>query len=250
VTPNDYLNGLLTTYAVNAEGAKAAGNSIYPLLEKWGNGNLNTAEFSGSLAKGTGVSVSTDADIFLSLNSTTPGTLEEMYLTLGNAVKAAGYPVRKQDVSIGTTVNGYAIDLVPARRQSQYGNDHSLYRNKTGSWTQTNVATHISHVTSSNRTNEIRLLKLWRIRHALVISSFYLELTVIDALRYARHGEISANFLAVLEHLRDKINVVKYVDPANTNNVISDDCTSTEKLAIAAKARSSLGMKTWQEIVW
>ncbi len=247
---DDYLTGILTKYAVNTAGAQAAGQTIYPVLEKWGNGLLKSAEFSGSLAKGTGVSIGTDADIFLSLSSTTPGTLSDMYYTLCNAVTAAGYPVRKQNVSVGTTVNGYSIDLVPGRRQSQHGNDHSLYRSKVNSWTQTNVATHIAHVKGSGRIDEIRILKAWRQLHQLSFPSFYLELAVIDALANARQGNLATNVLTALEHLRDKIELSRYIDPANSNNVISDDCTQTEKRAIAAKAHESRGRSTWKEIVW
>lgn len=247
---DEYLHGLLQKYIVNVAGAKAAGNTIYPVLEKWGNQYLKNAGFSGSLAKGTGISASTDADIFLSLTSTTPGTLSDMYSSLYNAVTAAGYTARKQDVSIGVTVNGYSIDLVPGRRQSQYGNDHSLYRNRKGTWTQTNVDTHISFVKGSSRVDEIRILKLWRLRHGLSISSFYLELAVIDSLQYARVGNTAANVWRALEHLRDNIETARYVDPANTNNIVSDDCTRAEKAAIAAKASESLGKRTWEEIVW
>lgn len=246
----DYLRGLVRKYAVNADGAKAAGNQIYSVLEQWSNGFLNKAEFSGSLAKGTGISISTDADIFLSLSSTTPGTLANMYETLCNAVSSAGYPVRKQDVSVGTTVNGYSIDLVPGRRQSQYGNEHSLYRNRTGSWTKTDVQTHITIVSGSGRTDEIRILKTWRTRHNLRFPSFYLELAVLDALHNARHGDIATNVWRTLEYLRDNIKTARFVDPANTNNIVSEDCTALERVAIAQQANASLGKKTWEEIVW
>lgn len=250
MTADEYLQTLLQKYAVNVSGAKAAGNMIYPVLEKWGNQYLVNASYSGSIAKGTGISASTDADIFLSLSSTTPGTLADMYSTLYNAVTAAGYTARKQDVSIGVTVNGYSIDLVPARRQSQYGSDHSLYRNRKATWTLTNVDTHVSHVTGSNRISEIRILKLWRLRHGLSISSFHLEMAVIDSLRYARVGNTAANVWQALEHFRDKIETAQYIDPANTNNIVSGDCTLAEKAAIAAKARESLSKRTWEEIAW
>jgi hypothetical protein len=250
VSAEEYLRGLVQKYAVNADGAKAAGNLIYPVLEKWSNGYLNKAEFSGSLAKGTGISLSTDADIFLSLSSTTPGTLADMYETLGNAMSCAGYPVRKQDVSIGTNVNGYSIDLVPGRRQSPHGNEHSLYRNRTGTWTKTDVKTHIALVSGSGRTDEIRILKAWRTLHNLRLPSFYLELAVLDALHRARHGDIAANVWRTLQYLRDNINTARFIDPANTNNVVSDDCTASEKAAIAEQAAASLGKKKWQEIVW
>ena len=173
-----------------------------------------------------------------------------MYVTLANAVKAAGYPVREQDVSIGTTVNGYSVNLVPGRRQSQYGNDHSLYRNRTGSWTKTDVQVHINLVSASGRTDEIKLIKLCRTRHGLRFPSFYLELVALEALHYARHGELATNVWRVLEYLRDQLDSTTFIDPANTNNTVSDDCSASEKAEIAAQARSSLAKKTWNEIVW
>ncbi|MGA2796409.1 MAG: hypothetical protein ABSE63_02400 [Thermoguttaceae bacterium] len=247
---DDYLTGILQKYNVNIDGAKTAGQSIYPVLEKWGNGYLNNAEFSGSLAKGTGISIGTDADIFLSMSSSTPGTLADMYLTLYNAVTIAGYGAIKQNVSIRVNVNGYSIDLVPGRRQSQYGDDHSLYLSKAKTWTQTNVAKHIAYVKGSGRINEIRVLKVWRQLHKIEFPSFFLEMAVIDALTYARSGNIAANIITVLEHIRDKIKTVRYLDPANTNNVVSDDCTVAEKITIANQAANSRVQQTWDGIVW
>lgn len=245
-----YLRGLLQMYEVDATGAQAAANLLLPVLQRWGNSYLLRAEFSGSLAKGTAVSLSTDADIFLSVSAVTPGTLNDMYNTLCTAVSGAGYPVRRQDVSVGTNVNGYTIDLVPARRQSQYGNEHSLYRNRTGSWTKTDVQRHIALVAQSKRIDEIKILKLWRCRHNLHFPSFYLELAVIDTLRYAQIGNLDVNVWRVLEHFRDNIARTTYMDPANTNNVVSDDCSLAEKSSISTQAASSLSRRTWQEVVW
>ena len=208
------------------------------------------AEFSGSLSKGTAIRIGTDADIFISLSSTTPGTLQEIYNTLHTAVVQSGYPARKQNVSIGTTVNGHKIDLVPGRRQDQYSNDHSLYKSKAGTWTKTNINTHINQVSSSNRVDEIKLTKIWRELHELSFPSFYLELAVIDALKYKRIGDLSSNFLTVLDFLRDDIVSARYLDPANTNNVISDDLNTQEKRAIAAKAADSRQQSNWNRIVW
>jgi hypothetical protein len=247
---DDYLRAILTKYTASRTNAEAAAQTLSPLFQKWGNGYLLNAEFSGSLAKGTAVSLGTDADIFLSMSSNTPGTLADLYRGLGNAVAAAGLPVRNQSVSIGTQVNGYSIDLVPGRRQSQYGNDHSLYRSKVNSWTQTNVAKHIALIQNCSRIEEIRVMKIWRQLHRLSFTSFFLELAVIDALAYAQIGNLAANVLTVLQHLKDKIMQCRYVDPANTNNVISDDCTDLEKAAICLKAAESRSQQAWESIVW
>lgn len=250
MTGDEYLFGILQKYTVNTTGARTAGQSIYPILENWGNGYLNKAEFSGSLVKGTGISIGTDADIFLSLSSSTPGTLAEMYLTLYNAVISAGYTPRKQNVSIRIKVNGYSVDLVPGRRQSQYGNDHSLYRSKTNTWTQTNVENHIAYVKNSGRIDEIKTLKVWRQLHGLEFPSFFLEMAVIDSLAYARSGNLAANVLTCLVFIRDNIKTIKYIDPANTNNIISDDCTASEKHTIATQAAKSRAQANWGNIVW
>ena len=247
---NTYLRSILNKYAVNVSGAEAAGNAIYPVIVKGGNAYLIKAEFSGSLAKGTGVNIGTDADIFISVSSTTPGTLADLYETLFNAVSQSGYPARKQNVSIGTTVNGYKIDLVPGKRQSQHGNDHSLYKNKSGTWTKTNINTHINYVKGSNRIEEIRLAKIWRQLHDLEFPSFYLEMAVIDSLKYSAVGNLSGNFLKVLEFFRDELPTKRYIDPANTNNVISDDLNTAQKSAISIQAKHSRNQNTWGGIVW
>ena len=250
MTGDSYLRTILQKYAVNVSGAEAAGNTIYPIIQRWGNSYLVKTEFSGSLAKGTGINIGTDADIFISVSSSTPGTLADLYDTLYNAVSQAGYTARKQNVSIGTTVNGYKIDLVPGRRQSQYGNDHSLFKNKTRSWTQTNINTHINHVKGSNRIEEIRLAKTWRQLHNLDFPSFYLEMVVIDSLKHSTVGNLSSNFLKVLEFFRDNIASTRYVDPANTNNIISDDLSATQKAIISSQAKTSRNQQTWEGIVW
>ena len=247
---DDYLNKIISKYAVNVSGAKTAGKSIYPTIERWSNGYMSKAVFSGSLSKGTAISLGTDADIFISMSSNTPGTLADLYNTLYNAITQAGYKERKQNVSIGTTVNGYKIDLVPARRQSQYGDNHSLYRRKANTWVQTNITTHINQVTNSNRIDEIKLAKIWRQLHNLEFPSFYLEMAVIDALNYARVGNIATNFSTVLEFFRDSIISSRYVDPANSNNIISDELTMKEKRAVAAQAGVSRKQKYWGGIVW
>jgi hypothetical protein len=250
VSGDTYLRSILQKYAVNVSGAEAAGNAIYTVIQKWGNIYLLKAEFSGSLAKGTGINIGTDADIFISVSSSTPGSLADLYGTLFNAVSQAGYSAKKQNVSIGTTVNGYKIDLVPGRRQAQYGNDHSLYKNKAGSWTQTNINTHIDLVKGCNRIEEIKLAKIWRQLHNLEFPSFYLEMVVIDSLKHSKVGDLSNNFLKTLEFFRDNLASTRYVDPANTNNIISDDLNATEKAAISSQARSSRNQQTWGGIVW
>ena len=250
MSADTYLTGVLTKYIVNQTGVHAQVLAIHPVIAKWAGRYLLETIYSGSIAKGTAVSLSTDADIFISLSSTTPDPLPDVYKTLNAALVQAGYQTKMQNVSIGVSAGGYQIDYVPGKRQSQSGYDHSLYKSKSGSWTKTNIKTHISHVAGSSRLSEIRLAKIWRTLHGLEFPSFYLELAVIDFLTGASTAILSENFWAVLGFLAGDFPRRNYLDPANTNKMISDDLTQSEKQAIKAAALNSRAQKEWQTIVW
>ena len=117
---------------------------------------------------------------------------------------------------------------------------HTLYRRKKDSWMQTNVAEHIGLVSGSGRTREIRALKIWRERNRLDFPSLYLELTVIAALSGTRTEALAGNLRRVLEYLSQGFLVARVVDPANSNNVVSDDLSVEEKRMIAVAAGKTL----------
>lgn len=204
---------------------------------------------SGSFAKGTAIRSGTDIDLFLSLAENTPATLRGLHESLFNAVKAAGYQPRYQNVSINIRVNGFSVDLVPGKCQDAETGDHSLYLRKTDSWIKTNVLEHIAFVRKVNRMNETRLLKLWRNQRGLEIASFYLELVVARALAGANSNYLSHNLQTVFEYVQDKFVNARYVDPANSNNVLSDTLTLTEKRAVVAAARKAYLSGDWKTIV-
>ena len=223
--------------------------TLRPVLTQWANNNLAGLTPSGSFAKGTAIRSGTDIDLFVSLRSDTPNTLKEIYTSLANWMQSAGCTSRKQSVSIGVRVGAYDVDLVPAKRHDNYSNDHSLYRRKADTWTKTNVDKHIATVRGGGRLLETRILKLWRNQKHLEFPSFYLELTVIEALRYSRAATLSARVARVLEYLRDSFVSARVVDPANpTGNIISDDLTVTEKDAVKRAAETALS-GTWSEFV-
>jgi hypothetical protein len=246
-----YLQGILNREAVNtgpASPVRGVQTILSPVLQGWAGNLLLSVNPSGSFAKGTANTSGTDIDLFLSLSETTPNPLKECYETLFTAVQNAGYKPRRQNVSINVVVGGYDVDLVPAKRQSANSADHSLYRRKADTWTKTNVITHINAVIASGRTAESRIIKLWRNQQGLDFPSFYVELTVINALA-GKRGTLSQNVWTVFEYLRDTFSGARVVDPANTANIISDDLTAAEKSAVRAAAVRALAAKTWGEII-
>ena len=252
-----YFQSILAREAVDTglyAPARHAQAILTPVLQQWGGSYLRDVSPSGSFAKGTANRSGTDIDLFLSVASYTTDTLKQLYNSLDGALTNAGYKTRRQNVSINVRVTNssgmpYDVDLVPAKQQTVGSSDHSLYRRKADTWTKTNVSTHIATVSQSGRTPEIRILKLWRNQKGLDFPSFYLELAVIEALRGTNYYSLTDRVVHALRYLRDSLPNARFVDPANTNNIISDDLTTTEKQAVSAAAGRALAAPTWGEVV-
>ncbi|MBJ7407644.1 MAG: nucleotidyltransferase domain-containing protein [Bradyrhizobium sp.] len=249
--PDRYLLQILHREAVPTGPTSAAMKALiglYPLIRQWANIHLASMFPSGSYAKGTAVRSGTDIDLFISLKHTTLVTLEDIYWSLFDFLKNRGFNPKAQNVSINIRVDGVDIDLVPGRLQNALGGYHSLYKRKVRSWQQTHVQRHVAHVRSFNRLPETRLMKVWRNQWNLDFPSFYLEMVVIEAMKDAPAMNPAKRVVRVLEYLRDKFPTSRFVDPANTNNVISDDLTATERMTIRAAADRAL-RGSWAEFI-
>ncbi|MBS0412115.1 MAG: nucleotidyltransferase domain-containing protein [Proteobacteria bacterium] len=256
VTADQYLRGILAREAVDVglhSPVYQVQNALLPALNAWAGQWLMGVSPSGSFSKGTANKSGTDIDLFVSLRDDTPETLAEIYNKLDLRMKELGYVTRLQNVSIGITVAGQKVDLVPAKRQNLLTLDHSLYLRKAGTWRKTNVNTHAHLVQGCGRLEEIKILKLWRDQKGLEFPSFYIELTVINALGTgvfaSPYGAVADNVLTVMRYLRDSFSTARVLDPANGNNVISDDLSAAEKYSIRAAAVAALAATRWDGIV-
>lgn len=252
VTPDQYLQGTLHREAVDTgphSPVRGVQATLLPIIREWAGGMLLSVNPSGSFAKGTANASGTDIDLFISLSESTTLTLKEIYESLFWRMQERSLSPKRQNVSVNVRANGYDVDLVPGKRQSSSGDDHSLYRRKADTWTKTNVVRHINHVVNAKCAAEIRIIKLWRSQKALDFPSFYLELTVINALTYASGSDLESRVFSILRYLRDSFPSARVVDPANTNNVVSDDLTLTERAKVKAAAERALAAKDWGEIV-
>lgn len=252
-----YFRNILLREAVDTgpnSPALAVRSALMPMIQAWGGPYLVSVNPSGSFAKGTANRSGTDIDLFLSLSPSAEESLKDIYEKLGNRLRDSGYAARRQNVSWNITVNGIDVDLVPARQQSAGSSDHSLYRCRADTWTKTNVQTHIETVSRGGRTGETRLMKLWRDQQSLDFPSFYLELTVISALGVASPikaggGSWPYNLTFIFKYLRDSFIDARVEDPANSNNIISDDLGKAEKEAIRDAADRALRATNWSDVI-
>jgi hypothetical protein len=249
---DQYVTSVVRKYAVETgpgSPAVRAANETIPVVEEWAGKQLLEIGLSGSYAKGTAISLGTDIDIFISLDQALGQGMKEIYWSLFQFCVDRQWRPRAQNVSVRIESGGLKIDLVPGRKQKGPAGDQTLYRRKKDSWLQTNVAQHIKLVAGSGRSEEIRALKIWRERNHADFPSFYLELTTLEALKQNRSNSLAVRTRAVLHYLADGFMEARVVDPANTNNVISDELDLSEKRAVMNAARTSL-QREWEQILW
>ncbi|MBO5737841.1 nucleotidyltransferase [bacterium] len=255
MTENQYLLNIINEYIASQNSDSIIRTQLYSLLNEiqlWANGYLLDIITSGSRAKGTAIKGSSDIDFLISLSSSTPNTLAEIYNLLYDWLVSKNFQVRKQNVSLGITYKGYNVDLVPAKKYQGNTNYHSLYCRRRNSWMQTNIQQHINYVINSGRINEIKIIKIWAKLHNLVFPSIYLEHIVIEALKNKNKGNnfLGRNVMFVFQYIIDNLLKARIIDISNTNNIISDDLTQNEKLAIVNKAKDSKQQAYWEKIVW
>ena len=202
------------------------------------------------MCKKTALKGKSDCDLFISLKSTTSNTLKEIYESLNDAVISAGYSTKKQNVSIAIKTNGLDIDLIPARIIAGNKHYHNLYLSKKDSRVKTNIDIHIKNVINSGRQEEIMAAKIWCELNDLKFPSVYLELVVIDALKYKRKNQPAKNFITVLEYFSNSFVNKLFIDPSNSNNSISDMIYKYQKEEVQKIARKSLKKSNWKDIIY
>jgi hypothetical protein len=53
-----------------------------------------------------------------------------------------------------------------------------------------------------------------------------------------------------LEFIAEEFVDGRFLDPANSNNVVSDELDFDEKRAVVVAAQKSLGKESWERVVW
>jgi hypothetical protein len=181
---------------------------------------LESVKLAGSHAKGTDLRDS-DVDLFLRYSPNTPAPLSAIQTDL-----ADHFHGQIRNVSVRIAYKGMSVDLVPSQ-------NNILWQARFNTSLKTDIDKQIRYVRSSGLIDEILALKIWRRRHALRFPSFLMELATIHAR--------PKDFRALLHFLATDFPTTRLLDPANSNNVVSDLLTEVEKLRIARRAEISLG---------
>jgi len=206
-----------------------------------------TPKFHGSIAKGTSI-YGSDIDIQLQFKKDF-GTLADVYYKVSDYVfdefkDVKLESVREQKHSIGLEFKIKdelkRIDIVPTRQIDNGSNDTCLFVNKTGFfekpiYKKTNAQKQLSFLNFNYREKRIvRLLKVWKTENNLKIKSIHLEWLAKKAFQQiAISNNIEKALKDVTHFIASNIEYLRIVDPANSNNIISDTLTNEEKSTIS-----------------
>ncbi|MEO6548337.1 MAG: hypothetical protein ABIN94_10070 [Ferruginibacter sp.] len=209
-------------------------------------------EDAGSFFKRTAIKSNCDLDIILPFKKSSYVTLEEMYYDVYNTIKrnfGDTAIVSKQTKAIGITFehNGLPIhfDIVPGREIGDYRftKDLNLYvrpdwASQRGSSFKTNVGVQkkaTTNLPAARRT--IKLLKSYRDKNNLPISSVVLEQCVCNALSDNKYGvsfSDTENLLNSMIHVARKVEQESIIDVANTNNNLLNKMAPSDKIFVAS----------------
>jgi len=206
-----------------------------------------TPKFHGSIAKGTSI-YGSDIDIQLQFKKDF-GTLADVYYKVSDYVfdefkDVKLESVREQKHSIGLEFKIKdelkRIDIVPTRQIDNGSNDTCLFVNKTGffekpTYKKTNAQKQLSFLNFNYREKRIvRLLKVWKTENNLKIKSIHLEWLAKKAFQQiAISNNIEKALKDVTHFIASNIEYLRIVDPANSNNIISDTLSNEEKSTIS-----------------
>ncbi|MCC3377147.1 hypothetical protein [Cohnella sp. REN36] len=243
MTPHEYLQSVLEEekFDINEEPEiKEKRDEVEELMRTEYGNRIVSFKYSGSIAKYTAIKTSKDMDLAIHFKHDAFSTLKEMYDSI-KVFLEKHYTVREQRVSLG--LDGLNVDVVPGRRISKddlANNDVNLYRSDTATSIKTNIEIHKEHVRNSDSREIIKLIKIWRERWGLKFKSFAVELLVIKALDGFASTGLDNKVKKVLNYIKDEVETVNLVDPANSNNNVADIIDYSRKLLFKTTATTCL----------
>lgn len=207
--------------------------------------------YGGSYKKKTMIKASYDLDIILYWAPDAPYTLQNLYKRVGSVLQKNWKCVKSKRVGWELPFEGdFHIDVIPGKESSKDSQYAYLYNRKTGGRFQTSIKIQINYVQNSRRQDAIRLMKLWKKRKNVPIKTFILEQMVIEGCKALSRNTLEPQLDATFEYIKDNITTKKIFDPANSQNIISNEISIEQKNRIRKLASQAINADKWSQIFY
>src|SRR5260370_41371471 len=239
---------MLATPLGEATTGPPAAVAIFPFWRGGGGTAWWAAGVRGAFEKDTAISLSSSVDVVLCLHLSSEMEVRSEFWRMFEYLADQNLRPHTRTVSLQVESGGLRVDVIPS--WPSRGSGQILYHKEPGSPFHTNLAQHVHLITNAGRSQEICALKIWRERHSLDFPSFYLELATLLALEGERFGQLAENIFTVLRYFAGRLAQAVIRDPANPDNVVSDDLTHAQKKTIAQAAHKALEDDDWERVIW
>lgn len=222
-------------------------DEIVPVIKQWGQDYVQGITITGAYAKNTAVTLCSHVDVLIMLKAISGAEIKTVFWRLFEFLTDQNLRATTQEVSVRVPCKGLLADLIPSYRAEKASN--LLFNKRSGEAVHTDLAQHVHLVGNSGRQQEICALKIWRERNHLEFPSFLLELATLRALEGERFGQLAENIHCVLRYLGSKFESAVIRDPANRDNVVSNELPEKAKRTIAKAARDAMYQENWEKIL-
>lgn len=244
----DYLNSILDQQTFDPEEQEYQDllkrrDDIKAVLKSSFSSSKPSVRQAGSLAKGTMIRESYDADVTCYFEHGDGGagsTLKVIYESVEKALQGSYLVERKASALRVRDLHDWStylhVDVVPGRFIGDEKSDVNLYRTTPDKESlKTNLQVHVDHIKGSGVVPAIRLLKLWKAKNGLEgAKTFVLELLAVKILKEKKHLGIDEQLMHVWTEFRDNADSLSVEDPANSNNDLSEVLDACRRLLAAA----------------
>jgi hypothetical protein len=252
LTAQQYLEYLLVKYDLrerDLENLKTKRAILDYLLRQTYGSSIADIHYIGSYLKGTAINLDYNLGLCIYFKKNSFDTLKEMYDGVFKRL-TEDFSVERDNASMSLVYNGDNFGIVPAMMNGEISNLVELYESESGSIVKTDILFHGDYIKNHSDYLLIRLMKVWKFRHEIRFKSFPLELLTIKALDHLKYEDFGMKLLQVLHFIKNNVEDVKLLDPANPKNVISDIVCDADKKCIRNAAGESLKKKYLEEIIW
>jgi hypothetical protein len=207
--------------------------------------------YGGSFGKHTMIRASYDLDLVMYWPHTSNYSIKGIYDAVGSILRKHWKFVNSKTVAWELPFQGgFHIDVVPGRALDAQYYEANLHRSDRGTTLKTSLKKHIDTVRNSGRADVIRLMKLWRAQKNVPFKkNFLLELMTIEGCRGKPTNDLEVQLGAALKYVRGNILTCNVLDPANSNNSLSDDLDSSTRAAIYYRAEEAIKATYWSQLL-
>jgi len=203
---------------------------------------------AGSFKKKTMIKQHYDLDMFI-IWPPDFSSLKNLFYEVGNVLKSKWTKIERKKVGWRIPYgNEFHVDIIPSVQDKYNPGFSILYNCYLKEKLKTSMSVHVEQIEKYDRINVIKLLKLWKFRRRVPIKTFLLEIMTHLACYNLQQESLSIQLETVLLYIARNIGQHEFYDPANHENIITEDLTHPEKEEIRKKAYNAYNRNYWGEI--